>query len=207
MYIPTSNLETRRPTLFEFMRRNSFAVLIAHARGETVATHLPVMLEEGEGENGTLYAHVARVNPHAKMLNQEALCVFSGPHAYISPTWYEVKNAVPTWNYAAVHAYGTPRELSEEELRVLLGKMVETYEAGFEKPWKMDLSPEYEAGLLKAIVGFKIPITKLEGKWKLSQNRTRDEQARVIAGLNAQTDENAREVARMMDRNLNAGGK
>lgn len=192
MYIPKDFEEARLPVLHNMMRANSFATLVsADASGVPVATHLPVMLDDSRGEFGTLIAHVARANPHWRTFHgdQEALVVFTGAHGYISPSWYSTDRAVPTWNYVAVHAYGRPK-LIEDGAAVLriLADLVSTYESGRETPWQLDSAPEaYIANMARAIVAFEIPIDRLEGKAKLSQNRP-DDIENVIAVLTAQGD-------------------
>lgn len=192
MYIPKDFEEARLPVLHNMMRANSFATLVsADASGVPVATHLPVMLDDSRGEFGTLIAHVARANPHWQAFDASrgALVIFTGAHGYISPSWYTTERAVPTWNYVAVHAYGRPR-LIEDPAQVLrmLGELVATYESGQETPWRLDSAPaEYIAAMARAIVAFEIPIDRLEGKAKLSQNRP-DDIENVIAVLTAQGD-------------------
>lgn len=192
MYTPKHFEEARLPVLHNMMRANSFATLVsADASGVPVATHLPVMLDDSRGEFGTLIAHVARANPQWQAFDgsREALVIFTGAHGYVSPSWYSTDRAVPTWNYLAVHAYGRPK-LIEEGAAVLrmLGELVAKYESGREIPWRLDSAPaEYIAAMARAIVAFEIPIDRIEGKVKLSQNRPEDA-GNVIAALMAQGD-------------------
>ena len=192
MYTPKHFEEARLPVLHNMMRANSFATLVsADASGVPVATHLPVMLDDSRGEFGTLIAHVARANPQWQAFDgsREALVIFTGAHGYVSPSWYSTDRAVPTWNYLAVHAYGRPK-LIEEGAAVLrmLGELVAKYESGREIPWRLDSAPaEYIAAMARAIVAFEIPIDRIEGKVKLSQNRPEDAW-NVIAALMAQGD-------------------
>jgi transcriptional regulator len=146
-----------------------------------------MMLKRDEGKFGTLYGHVARANPHAGFFGAPALVVFSGPHAYVSPTWYSDRTTnVPTWNYAAVHCTGVPREAGGDAL-AHLGKMVERYEGGRTNGWKIDeLKPAMQESLPRAIVAFRMEITRIEGKAKLSQNKPASERQRVIEGLKAE---------------------
>src|SRR3981189_1385300 len=144
-----------------------------------VATHLPFLLDAGRGPYGTLMAHMARANLQWKTFNgeQEALVIFQGPHAYISPSWYEVELSVPTWNYAAVHAYGILEIIEDNAvLYDLLKALIQTHEARFERPWDFQLPDDYLQKMMRGIVGFEIQITRLEGKFKMSQNRTAGEQ-------------------------------
>ena len=192
MYTPKHFEEARLPVLHNMMRANSFATLVsADASGVPVASHLPVMLDDSRGEFGTLIAHVARANPQWQAFDgsREALVIFTGAHGYVSPSWYSTDRAVPTWNYLAVHAYGRPK-LIEEGAAVLrmLGELVAKYESGREIPWRLDSAPaEYIAAMARAIVAFEIPIDRIEGKVKLSQNRPEDA-GNVIAALMAQGD-------------------
>jgi transcriptional regulator len=125
--------------------------------------------------------------------------IFQGPHAYVSPSWYTVELSVPTWNYAAVHAYGTARIVEDrDELYALLKALVDTHEAGFEQPWPMNLPDEYVNNVMRGVVGFEVAIERLEGKLKLSQNRSADDRRRVIAALAESSDPTTAGVAEMM---------
>ena len=201
MYIPKAFREDHINTLHKLMREYSFATLITQHEGVPFATHLPFILDAQRGPNGTLLAHMARANPqwHDFASAQDVLVIFQGPHAYISPSWYEVELSVPTWNYAVVHAYGIPRLIEDgEELYQLLKTLIETHEAQFEKPWPFQLPDDYLQKMMRGIVGFEIEITRLEGKFKLSQNRTEAEREKVIAALQKSTDTLA--VAELMRR-------
>jgi transcriptional regulator len=201
MYIPKAFREDDIPTLHTFMQAYSFATLVTQQNGVPFATHLPFILDTVRGPHGTLLAHMARANPQWQDFKsaQEVLVIFQGPHAYISPSWYEVELSVPTWNYAAVHAYGLPRLIEDrEELYTLLKTLIHTHEAHFEKPWPFQLSDDYLQKMMRGISGFEIEITRLEGKFKLSQNRTAAERANVISALQESTDTLA--VAELMKR-------
>jgi transcriptional regulator len=201
MYIPKAFREDDTPTLHTFMQAYSFATLVTQQNGVPFATHLPFLLDTVREPHGTLFAHMARANPQWQDFKsaQEVLVIFQGPHAYISPSWYEVELSVPTWNYAAVHAYGLPRLIEDrEELYKLLKTLIQTHEAHFEKPWPFQLSDDYLQKMMRGIAGFEIEITRLEGKFKLSQNRTAAERANVIAALQESTDTLA--VAELMKR-------
>jgi len=198
VYIPPSNREDRLDILHAVMRQHSFATLVSVSDGELVATHLPMLLRDG-GPNGTLLCHLARANGQWRGFASpaEVLVLFQGPHAYISPSWYETELSVPTWNYVAVHAYGRPRLIEEPAaLRRLLGAMVQEYEGSFERPWGIERLPEaYMQKQLGAIVGVEIPISRLEGKRKLSQNRSPADRAGVATALREQHEPLARAVA------------
>ena len=143
--------------------------------------------------------HVPILSGVTSMSEQEVLVIFQGPHAYISPSWYEVELSVPTWNYAAVHAYGIPRIIEDgEELYQLLKILIETHEAQFENPWPFQLQEDYLQKMMRGIVGFEIEIIRLEGKFKMSQNRTESERQNVIAALQESPD--TQPVAELMTR-------
>ena len=200
MYIPAHFAEHDLATLHHAIERYSFATLVSVTAGQLFASHLPLLLDRESGERGILLGHMARANVQWKQAaGQDVLAVFSGPHAYISPQWYEAEQVVPTWNYVAVHAYGRLELIDDEaEVHRLLDRMVQTYEAGQPTPWRMDQPAEFVARLLKQIVAFRIPITRLEGKWKLNQNRPAEQREKVITKLDQQGDENAKEIAELM---------
>lgn len=169
----------------QFMRDYGFATLVTQGGKSLTATHVPLMVEERD-DGVFLVGHVARANPHWKTLETgvEALAIFHGPHAYISPTWYKLHPAVPTWNYAVVHAYGRARLLDANATKNLVKTVSEQYESGRENPWRMeDLPHGYVDKLLAAIVGFEIAIERIEGSFKLSQNRSAADRAGVINAL------------------------
>jgi transcriptional regulator len=191
MYIPKHFREDDLNTLHDLMGTYSFATLITQHEGLPFATHLPFILDTKRGPYGTLLAHMARANPqwHDFSSQQEALVIFQGPHAYVSPSWYEVELSVPTWNYAAAHAYGIPNILEDgEELYRLLKILTETHESQFENPWPFQLPDDYLQKMMRGIVAFEIEITRLEGKFKMSQNRSESERENVIAALNESPD-------------------
>jgi transcriptional regulator len=203
MYIPQAFREDDIRTLHTFMQAYSFATLVTQQNGVPFATHLPFILDTVRGPHGTLLAHMARANPQWHDFNsaQEVLVIFQGPHAYISPSWYEVELSVPTWNYAAIHAYGPPRLIEDrEELYKLLRTLIQTHESHFEKPWSFQLPDDYLQKMMRGIVGFEIEITRLEGKFKLSQNRTDAERENVITALQESSDTLSRDVAELMNK-------
>jgi len=201
MYIPAAFRETRLEVLHALIREHSFATLISEVNGELFATHMPFVLDSTRGANGTLRGHMARANPHWQSFSQTqaSLVIFRGPHAYISPSWYLSEPAVPTWNYSTVHAYGTPTLLSEwKDVRTLLEDTVNTFESAFAKQWSTTRAGEdYIARLGQAIVAFEIPISRLEGKRKLSQNRLSDIES-AAAGLSTHGDATGQLVAEQM---------
>ena len=185
MYIPDKFREDDIETLHAFIREHSFGILVTQMDGAPFATHLPFLFDADRGSHGMLRAHMARANPHWRSFNeQEALVIFQGPHAYVSPSWYEVELSVPTWNYAAVHAYGIPRLIEDSAaLYDQLKTLVQIHEAQFEQPWPFPLPEDYVQKMMRGVVGFTFEITRLEGKFKMSQNRSAKERERVIEAL------------------------
>jgi transcriptional regulator len=157
-------------------------------------------LERDAGPHGTLVGHMARANPHWHDLDgRPVLAVFSGPHAYVSPTWYESENVVPTWNYVAVHAYGTGRLVDDAEgLAGILARTVATYERSLPSPWAIDTGSEFFRKHMRAVVGFRVEVSRLEGKWKLNQNQPEERRQKVVRALEGSDSQAAREVARLM---------
>ena len=199
MYIPEFNRQEDRATILAFMRANPFAILVSNVDGVPFATHLPLLIDDA-GDQIVIQGHMAKANAHWKSMKEteESLIIFHGPHAYISPTLYEHRESVPTWNYAAVHVYGEPTLFTDEEsLRATLHRMIDTFESSYMAQWS-ELSGEYQSRMMKHIVGFNIKVKRLEGKFKLSQNRTKGEQARVIQALNQSEDSNISGVAQLM---------
>ena len=199
MYIPEFNRQEDRATILAFMKANPFAILISNADGVPFATHLPLLIDEA-GDQIMVQGHMAKANAHWKSMKEgeESLVIFHGPHAYISPTLYENRESVPTWNYAAVHLYGEPTLFTDEEsLRATLHRMINTFESSYMAQWS-ELSEQYQSRMMKHIVGFDIKVKRLEAKFKLSQNRTKGEQAQVIQSLNQSEDSNVSGVAHLM---------
>lgn len=201
MYIPPSFNVTDLDRLHDFIEQNSFGILITHDHGAQFASHLPFLLDRQTAPNGTLIGHIARANPQWKQGNQaEVLVVFSGPHAYISPTWYEADLVVPTWNYIAVHAYGRLTWIEEPaKLRTIVESSVATYERTQPQPWKLTAPEDFVDKLLQQIVGFRIEITRLEGKWKLNQNHPLERREKVLRVLRERSDENSQGIAAAME--------
>ncbi len=199
MYVPASFAENETARLHEFMRRHSFAVLTSCGSGGLVASHLPLMVDGAGGPNGRLVGHMARANPQWRQVEGEVMAVFSGPHAYVSPSWYREEGTVPTWNYVAVHAYGRLEVVEgRDDLLSILRASVATYEGPRAEPWAFDESAPQVEMMLKAIVGFRVEVTRLEGKWKLSQNHSEARRRRVMEGLGGQPDGDSRAIAALM---------
>jgi transcriptional regulator len=204
MYIPDAFHETDPDQLCAFVARNSFGMLVSQVDGEPFVTHLPFLLQRQDGRLVALVGHVARANPQWQGLEgQPALAVFPGPHAYISPAWYEAENVVPTWNYVAVHVYGTVRLIeSPEALTDLVQQFVTVYEANRPQPWQFNADSEFAQRLVRLIVGFRIEVSRIEGKWKLNQNHAPERRERVAQALFQSDDPNAKEIARLMQESL-----
>ncbi len=183
------------------LHEHSFATLVSHGDAGLFASHLPMLFWPERGPHGVLAGHLARANPHWQQFgaDREVLAIFQGPHAFISPGWYQTKLAVPTWNYVAVHAYGTPRLLTDDsEVAELLRATIEKYESPRPAPWRDELPADFKAGQVKAIVGFEIQVTRLEAKFKLSQNRRPEDAAGVIQALSQSERPIERELAALM---------
>lgn len=199
MYIPQAFRNDDQRTLHAFMRQYSFATLVTGG-AEPFATHLPLLLDVTRGPRGTLVGHFARPNPHWQLdhVRIGSVAIFHGPHAYVSPSWYRSgAPAVPTWNYAAVHAAGRLSVIEETTyVADLLERMVAVYEGGKPQPWTNPLSPEMREKLIAAVVAFEMPIEQLEGKFKLSQNRKREDQVGAVEGLEEVGDQESLALAR-----------
>jgi len=200
MYIPAAFRETDTGKLHNFIDQNGFALLTSDGARGLVASHLPLLLDRTRGPLGTLLGHFAKANEQVGDGGRAVLVVFSGPHAYVSPTWYESPNTVPTWNYVAVHAYGVMNVVEDRaSLSRTLEDLVQKYEASRPTPWLFDPDTAFHQKLLEGIVGFEIEITRLDGKWKLNQNHPPERRQRVISALNADGGHNQLEIARLME--------
>ena len=204
MYIPPAFAETDLAKLHDFIEQNSFGLLVSQVEDKPFATHLPFLLDRNAGPQGTLIGHVARANPHWQhFAMQTVLAVFSGPHAYISPTWYEAENVVPTWNYLAVHVYGQITAIEDESsLLEIVQNLVSVYERNMPEPWSLDPSANFSKRMLAQIVGFRIGITKIEGKFKLNQNHPAERRQKVVLALRTRGGENAEAIAAAVQRTI-----
>ena len=201
VYLPPAFTEARPEVLVAHIERHDFGLLVSHGAAGLVASHIPFLVERHD-EELHLLGHLARPNPQVEDLSvsREVLAIFSGPHAYISPSWYADGPSVPTWNYVDVHAYGRLQLVEDDDcLGRLLRRLSDRHEAGNPAPWRMrDLPEAYLAGMLKGIIGLDITVTRLEGKFKLSQNRPAVDRPRVIAALERCSDDDALGVAALM---------
>jgi len=203
MYIPPSNAEQRPEVMLDFIAAHPFGALVTASAQGLFATHLPMVVDRARGPHGTLTGHVARANPHHRHtgMAEEALVIFQGPDAYITPSWYPAKaehgKVVPTWNYVAVHVRGTLRFIDDAEfLRQQLHALTTQHENGREHPWAVHDAPaDFVEQQMRAIVGVEIEITRLEGKWKMSQNRSDADIDGVVRGLGESSDTADRAVA------------
>ena len=190
MYVPGSFAVSDEKILESFIERYDFATLTSSSSSGLVASHIPIMLRRSAGK-AVLVGHVARANSQWRQFDggTESLAIFHGPHAYVSPSWYATSPAVPTWNYSAVHVYGKPRS---RRLRDLVAR----HEGARAKPWRMeDLAAEFYEKLAGAIVAFEMPIDRIEGKFKLGQNRSQDDRLGMLKGLDAEGSRDADALA------------
>lgn len=214
MYVPEAFSLDDPAAVAGVIQSHCFALLVTASGGVPRATHLPFIYEPEPGPHGTLLAHMARANPQWRdfaalaAAGGEALVIFQGPHGYVSPNWYGPGPAVPTWNYVAVHAYGLPRLIEQEaRVRAQQERLVESFEAGGERPWSMaGQDDKYIRRMLRGIVAFEIPVSRIEAKAKLSQNKSESDRQSVVAGLAASGRTGDLELAETM-RQLSTSGE
>ena len=205
MYVPDHFKVEDVAQMHALMRGRPFAALVSAGASGLYASHLPTVLKD-EGDYGVIECHLARANPHWRELAEggEALMIFQGPDGYITPNWYPTKaetgKVVPTWNYAIVHAYGRPEVHDDREwLKRHVGELTTQQETSEAQPWKVSDAPDsYIDVMTRGIVGFRFAITRLQGKWKMSQNREKPDWEGVARGLNARAAGDDREVAAMV---------
>lgn len=202
MYTPRPFLITDRDVILSLIGRHSFATVVSQdAGGAPVASHLPVLHRVNTSGGDVLITYMARANPQWRQwtAERELLTIFQGPHAYVSPGWYQSSPMVPTWNYAAVHVYGMPRLIEDDgDLIARLRGLTDHFEAGQAQPYGARLTDEHMQRLLPGLVGFEISVTRMEATFKLSQNRSPEDRDGVIAALAASKDPMDREVALLM---------
>ena len=216
MYTPKDFLVEDIAEVHALMRTHPFAILVTQGPDGLVATHLPTVLKAGEGEGGLgrIECHLARANPHWKDLakGEEAMMIFQGAEGYITPNWYATKaqtgKAVPTWNYAIVHAYGRPAIMNDKDwLRRHVTELSDQQERSEAHPWKVSDAPDsYIDVMLRGIVGFRFEITRLEGKSKMSQNRETQDRLGVIGGLKARASGDDLEIAEVVAAKMTPAG-
>jgi len=206
VYSPQPFAEPRLDVLHDLIRSHPLGTFVVIQDGELCANHMPFLIDPGGGELGTLRAHVARSNPVWRELGGTAgaLAIFQGPQSYITPSWYPSKHAdgkaVPTWNYAVAHAYGAPRAIEDRAwLLEHVTQLTRVQEAHQALPWRVSDAPQaYLEHMIGQIVGLEMPIAKLQGKWKVSQNRNRADRLGVAAGLEAQATDRSRAMAALV---------
>jgi len=201
MYTPAHFRMDDSGKIREFVQAHPFGLLLTNGSEGPDVTHLPMLLQMDDSGNDCILGHLAKANPHAKTLTdgQTARVVFSGTHGYISPRWYATEGNVPTWNYRAVHATGTLRRVEgENELMQLVDALTAEHESGVPNPWQADWSNSKIRGMLRAIVGFKLTVTRWEGKAKLGQNRSAEDQESLHTHLAASENLDDQELAAQM---------
>jgi transcriptional regulator len=210
MYVPKYHEDSDISVLHALIRSQPLGTWVTHSDGELLANHIPFLLDPSRGAQGTLIGHVARANPAWQSFSKtvNSVVAFQGPQTYITPSWYPSKHAhgkaVPTWNYAVVHAHGMPRAIEDRDwLLQHVNQLTDVHESDQALPWKVSDAPqEFTEKLLQAIVGIEIPIVKLVGKWKVSQNRPAPDKLGVVAGLIARDDTQSKEMASLVSQHV-----
>lgn len=208
MYQPPQFQEDRVPVMHDLMRTHPFATLISYASDGISANHVPLVLHQDGSDFGTLRGHIAKANGLANNFDAtvELLAVFQGPHHYVTPAWYPSKKqhgkVVPTWNYAVVHAYGTLRVIDDADwLLAQVQSLTNLHEAGRDQQWAVsDAPPDYVEKMLKGIIGLEIPISRLQGKWKVSQNKDDADREGVARGLKNEASSAATQMSDLIPR-------
>ncbi len=207
MFKPPMFVEKREELIHDLIHSNPFGTLISMVDVEIAADHLPLLFKPQLREKGALHAHISKGNPLWKKhkAGQEVMVIFQGTHHYISPSWYASKaehgKVVPTWNYAVVHAHGTLKIIEDHDwLLNHINEQTDKNEQHYETPWKVSDAPEkYIDSQLKGIIGLEIEITRFDGKWKISQNKNRQDKEGVVKGLKAEDNENALAMSKMIE--------
>ena len=210
MYVPDQFRESDVPTLHALIRAHTLATVVTMGPGGIEANHIPMEIDPEPGPLGTLRGHVSKANPvwREARTDVHALAIFVGAQSYVTPSWYRTKQetgkVVPTWNYAVVHAYGPLRIIHDQAwLRALVTRLTETHEGGGPDAWRVTDAPaDYIDRMLGGIVGLEMPLARLEGKWKVSQNRERGDRAAVVSGLRATGDATRRAMADLVEKTL-----
>jgi len=201
MYIPPFNRVEDGEKIDALIERYGFATIVAQKDGALLASHLPVLLDKSRDGRRVLRSHMARANRQWQVFtpDTEVLCIFTGPHAYISPSWYQMQHTVPTWNYAAVHLYGKATIVDDSSaLRQIVIDTTVKYESTMAQPWQVPLSETEINSMLKAVVGFSINVTRVEAKFKLGQNRSKEDQQGMLRGLLSSSEPLSQELARFV---------
>ncbi len=209
MYVPKHFAVTDKQRSYDFIRNNGFGILFSHSGPGPVASHLPLIVSEGVDGQDYLLGHMARANDQWRHADgSDVLVVFHGPHAYVSPTWYQEENTVPTWNYAVVHVYGKFEALHDrQDAADIVGKIVDYYESFLPEPWKADFESTYNRKMIKGVTAFRIKIDRVEGKWKMGQNRPAYIRRRAIDALRTLPGDNERVTADLMEAEIEPNGE
>ena len=210
MYVPKHFEESDVSVLHALIKSRPLGAWVTQGEGELIVNHIPFLLDPLRGEHGTLIGHVARANPVWQSFSQNvnSVVIFQGPQTYITPSWYPSKHAhgkaVPTWNYAVVHAHGLPRAIEDRGwLLQHVSQLTDVQESKQALPWKVsDAPPDYIDKMLRSIVGIEVPITTLFGKWKVSQNRSTPDQLGTVAGLLAREDAESKAIAALVNQRV-----
>lgn len=199
MYIPKVYKNENLDEVKNFIKQNSFGILVTHHNNKSHATHIPLELTTNSKEQEVLQAHISKANPQVEHFknNQEVLCIFNGPHSYVSSSWYDYEE-VPTWNYIAVHVYGTLKIIEGEELWDAMKFLMDKYESNSENPVKMENLSEKTLSQINGIIGFEIEINDIQAAYKLSQNKSDSNHANIISELNKSDNASAKAVANAM---------
>jgi len=204
-YNPKTFKKDELPKLHQFINKFNFATIITTPSGGLTISHLPLLLDSSRGRFGILQGHCAKANAHWKDFETgtNVVCIFNGPHGYISPSWYVDPLNVPTWNYAVVHISGKAKTITEANaLDEILAQTVQKHESEFEKPWLYKLPDEFKSDLHKAIVGFEIEIEAIEGKFKLSQNRSREDWQSAVRHVEHHYSKSNPDLVKMMNETI-----
>jgi transcriptional regulator len=205
MYLPTAFAEPDDGRLLDFIEEHGFCTLVTVVEQAPFASHLPVLLDR---QRRVLLGHLARANPHWRGFDVggEALVIFAGPHGYVSPSWYETAPAVPTWNFSAVHVYGRPRAVLEEAwISDVVDRLSRKFEGSASPAWLEAMPADYRRRMLQGVVGVEVPISRIEGKFKLSQNRSAADRQGVIRHLEQRGDDDSLRLAALMRERLGPG--
>jgi transcriptional regulator len=208
VYLPPLFAASNADAISKLVERHPFATLITPTAGEPHVTHLPLLVHAQPAPHGTLVGHVARANPHWQHLaGRASIAIFHGPHAYVSPSWYgEPAAMVPTWNYAVVHMHGVAALVDDAEgKRAIVEELTGRFESSRDAPWHLQLEGDRLNAMLGAIVGFRIAVTRVDAKFKMSQNRSAADRARVTAALATESDADAIATADWMSRHERRG--
>ncbi|MGF9701067.1 FMN-binding negative transcriptional regulator [Paenibacillus sp. MABNR03] len=196
MYVPAEYQMKDQQKMIQFIRKHSFGVLFSQQNGLPHGTHLPFLIETGADGDLYLVSHMSRANPQWRSIDSQVLTVFSGPHAYVSPTWYEQKGFVPTWDYMAVHVYGEFMHVDDAEgLRTIMEQTITYYESGMDEPWDGQIPDHIYHRLIQGVMGFKIKITDMQAQWKLHQDHSPERRNNVIRHLKKTGEPDALKIA------------